>query len=123
LKRKISFIVAVILTVFVTAAKAQQFVYYPEINNLKPGMSRKSVLQKASLPFSYDPLFFSESKFIRQKIAFNEMQQSAKLGGDYYMHHLGFFCLKEYRFEKITHIPLRFRIGSLEYCNYLEGKK
>lgn len=42
---------------------------------------------------------------------------------DYYTHHIGFFCKRELELEKTTHIPLRFRLGSLEQCNYLEGKR
>ncbi|HEY8734399.1 MAG TPA: hypothetical protein VIL90_07525 [Puia sp.] len=32
------------------------------------------------------------------------------------------FCKMEWEIEKETHIPLRFRLGSLADCNMLEGK-
>ncbi len=41
---------------------------------------------------------------------------------DYYIKNLSFFCKKELQVEKITKIPLRFRLGSMEQVNFLEGK-
>jgi len=45
------------------------------------------------------------------------------LGPAHYTRDFGFFCRKELQFEKHTRLPLRFRLGSLEYCDYLEAKE
>ena len=42
---------------------------------------------------------------------------------DFYACNIGFFCKKELLIEKATKIPFRFRLGSLQQCNYYEGKK
>ena len=37
--------------------------------------------------------------------------------------HFGFFCRVESRIERKSGIAPRFRLGSTEYVNYLEGKR
>ena len=42
---------------------------------------------------------------------------------NYYLQNIGVICKQEWKFEKATKIPLRIRMGSLQQCNWLEGKK
>ena len=45
------------------------------------------------------------------------------LPANYYSNQLGFFCKQEIKFEKIYKIPFKFRLGSIEECDRLEGKR
>jgi hypothetical protein len=48
--------------------------------------------------------------------------EGSNLPADFYYIQSGFFCKREWELEKMTHIPFRFRLGSLADCNVMEGK-
>jgi len=62
-----------------------------------------------------------------KKITFNTplytFRQSTpqQLPANLYTKNLGFFCRQELLMDK-KNIPVRFRLGSMDYCNYLEQK-
>lgn len=41
---------------------------------------------------------------------------------DLFTRDFGFFCRKELQVEKLTNVKVRFRLGSLQQSDYLEGK-
>jgi len=41
---------------------------------------------------------------------------------DTYSKELAFFCKREWELEKKTGVPMKFRLGSVDYVNTLEGK-
>lgn len=42
---------------------------------------------------------------------------------NHYTLNFGFFCKKELQFEKRTKVPFKFRLGSVQYCDWMEGKR
>jgi|SRR6478672_4366225 len=41
---------------------------------------------------------------------------------DFYTRNLSFFCRQELRLEAVTGFPVKFRLGSVEYVDWLERK-
>ena len=52
----------------------------------------------------------------------NQLPMQSSLPGNYYAKQLPFFCSKELKMEKAVGMPLKFRLGTVEYCDKLEGK-
>ncbi len=66
---------------------------------------------------------FDSSKFmLSTRGAFQTNKRIQLLPNEFYTRHLAFFCRKELQLEKVTNVPIRFRLGSLDYTNMLEGK-
>ncbi len=51
-----------------------------------------------------------------------QMESSYIQPANMYYLQSGYFCKREWELEKATHIPFRFRLGSLADCNAMEGK-
>ncbi|PWV53907.1 hypothetical protein [Chitinophaga sp. S165] len=55
----------------------------------------------------------------------NRTLPEAKLplaANSYYQQHFGFFCKKEWNWEKQTQLPVKVRLGSYQEAQRLEGK-
>ena len=42
---------------------------------------------------------------------------------NFYVKNLEFFCKQELKLESALKVPFKFRLGSLNYCDWMEGKK
>jgi hypothetical protein len=54
--------------------------------------------------------------------SFNNHKPNFRLSSDQVVKNFAFFCKAEWKFEKKTALPLKFRLGSLQQTDFLEGK-
>jgi hypothetical protein len=103
-------IIVVCLLIIAQPVKAQQKTWsvIGATPSLKPLHSMAMPVYKPVLTIQQPSLFYVRSNYIP---------------ANFYSNHLAFFCRKELQFQKLTAIPFRFRLGSLDYVNKLEGKQ
>lgn len=115
LKRFYSFIV-VFLLMFSGELYAQQDMGLEISTNGFKSINNKMIL-------SFTPKF-SKAKFIKDPEHTNapEFILLNLVPASFSSSQFGFFCQKELQLEKVIAIPVRFRLGSLEYVNWMEQK-
>jgi hypothetical protein len=87
-----------------------------------PGKSSKTPNFRDLTFISSQPLTSTGNSPIRLNPDLRQPMGIKSIAPDFILSQWGVICVGEYRLQQKTGLPLRFRLGSLEYVNTLEGK-
>jgi hypothetical protein len=87
-------------------------------SHFKPPPFQAAILRLDSLEHSRT----HSHKIIFQAHHFQLPGELSPVAPDFTVRNYAFFCRQELRFEKLTKIPFKFRLGSVAQCDYYEGK-
>lgn len=83
---------------------------------------RTESFQQIDIKFPTYPLYFSEGTLLSDK-PFEKITSPKYTAPKLYAYEdLAFFCRLEVKMDKASKMPVRFRLGSVDYVNRLEGK-
>ena len=111
MQQRFNFFLVVFLLMFLGGGFAQKKPYYCLIETNFTPATKLSLGTNKILYIDYLPGKILSQPLIQHPVSAN-----------YYTRHLGLFCRKEWQLERAVSLPLRFRLGSLEYVNWLEQK-
>ena len=112
MQQRVNFFLVVFLLMFSGGGFAQK----KPVLSVPPGAI---TICEFRTPFS-NKVFVNNSRPIDQINHISLIKQPVP--ANYYNQFIGLFCRKEWQLERAVSIPLRFRLGSLEYVNWLEQK-
>ena len=99
-----------------TAKPAVQYKYSSNSTQLKPVHIDIMLPEKQTEIVHLSHHFSEPSSTVSAQASYNQVHPST------YYEQLGFFCRKEIQLQKVTTVPVKFRLGSYDYVNWLEGK-
>lgn len=100
-------------------------------------VANTAISQRISVPERQKPLLAYTKKPVNKLFTLQTTTQTAGITSintsinkrsefpvspGFYAANLGFFCKQEIKFEKVMKIPFKFRLGSVQQCDWMEGK-